>query len=385
MRRKKILAGIFIASWVILLAWSFQGFRTWVRFSIISLLGFGTREGSMSFPEEIPLGDFYPETVLRQERHIPEKPMVPTFEFHGHIFTESPDSINKGLEEVHDSYFVDLAVRTTNAKDLVELRKKYNNPKILFFPGVDWSVAGETDDFGPIIAKTVEEMAKTGIKGLKLWKNFGLHQRTKDGNLLRMDDKRLDPVWDVCAKYRLIVAMHTADPPAFFHAIDGKNERFGELGHHPEWSFYGEDFPSFEEILQQRDNLFKHRKDVIFVGLHFGELAHDLEKAAQLLDENPNVYLDTAQRIDELGRQPRASREFFIKYQDRILYGTDGPPDYEKNRIYWRFFETADEYFDYYPPHKPRKGIWKISGLNLPKDVIRKLYSENAKKLLRIQ
>ena len=137
--------------------------------------------------------------------------------------------------------------------------------------------------------------------------------------------------------------------------------------------------------MQQRDRLFTRRKDVTFVALHFGEFAHDLSRAQDLLDRHPNVYVDIAQRIDELGRQPRAAREFLIKNQNRILYGTDGLPDPEKLKIYWRFLETDDEYFDYFPAGTNRKGVWKIYGVKLPPDVLRKIYYSNAARLLRIQ
>ncbi|MBI3395527.1 MAG: amidohydrolase family protein, partial [Spirochaetia bacterium] len=139
------------------------------------------------------------------------------------------------------------------------------------------------------------------------------------------------------------------------------------------------------DLLAERESMFKRRPDVIFVSLHFGELAHDLKKAGALLDHCPNVYFDIAQRIDELGRQPRAAREFLLRYQDRILYGIDGPPDLEKARIYWRFLETTDEYFDYFPPYKPRKGLWTISGVGLPPSVLKKLYYDNAARLLKLK
>jgi predicted TIM-barrel fold metal-dependent hydrolase len=143
-------------------------------------------------------------------------------------------------------------------------------------------------------------------------------------------------------------------------------------------------FPKFQEIMDERDRMFKKYPKIKFVSLHFGEFAHRLEDADRLLISNPNVSIDIAARIDELGRHPIQTREFFTKWQDRILFGMDGPPEKEKVAIYVRFLETTDEYFDYYPMNKPRKGIWKIYGLGLSTPILKKIYYENTKLLLKL-
>ncbi len=383
-RRRRAAKLLFYAAFVFLTLWAFQGFRTWARFKMFALFGFGQHPGIENFPEDIPLSHFQPETMMKAVRtEEPQIPRLETIEFHGHLFSYDKSRLIGEMDKNRITYFVNLDPRTAEEDAYRKLvQSTGNSPRILHFGTFNWKRLETTDDFGPAMAADLEKLARAGMKGVKLWKNFGLMFKTRDGKLLSMDDARLDPVWDVCARYKLLIAIHTADPPAFFQKTDEKNERFDELARSPEWSFANPEFPPFAEILRQRERMFAKHRNVRFVALHFGELAHDLKEAGGLLDRNPNVNFDLAQRIDELGRQPRAAREFFLKYQDRILYGIDGPPDHEKARIYWRFLETTDEYFDYHPPHKPRKGLWKISGLYLPDPVLRKIYFANAARLI---
>lgn len=389
--KRKILIWIFGVSYVFLFLWAFAPVRQTIKLSVLSLFG-AARSKFSSVPEDIYLSTFHPNSELVPVRSTePAQPKFDVIEFHGHLFADRfggpPADFAEQLAHARIRYFVDLALFTSTLKEYQKLVEKTDPKTTIHFVGFNWKHLrdGKSDDFGKLMAQDLEEIAKAGVRGVKLWKNFGLMEKTKDGKLLTMDDPRLDPVWDVCAKYKLIVAIHTADPPAFFRPVDQFNERFDELGRRPEWSFDSPDLPKLDEVLAQRDRLFKHRKDVTFVALHFGELAHDLKRASSMLDSNPNVYVDIAQRMDELGRQPFAAREFLIKYQDRILYGTDGLPDYKKIKIYWRFLETSDEYFDYYPAGGNRKGVWKIYGVHLPDPVLKKIYYSNAARLLRLK
>lgn len=387
---KNILISIFILSYIFLVLWSFDI----TRFKFIkifwNLVGFSYDIKQQDYKIYIPVQLYRPESMFVPEKiHIPVKPKFPVIEFHGHLFKTSEDDLIQMMENTNTKIFIDLALRTTTLEDYEQLEQKYKKLKnrLIIFPGLNWNRLKENNNQTGIelMAKDLEEIAKNkSIKGIKLWKDFGLMHRKNDGSLWRLDDLAFDPIWDVCKKYHLIVAIHTADPPAFFLSIDERNERLIELSRRPEWSFYGKNYPSFDEVMNQREKLFKRRRDVIFVALHFAEFAHDLARAKKLLDENPNVYVDIAQRIDELGRQPRSSRKFFIEYQDRILYGIDGTPNFQKAQIYWRFLETEDEYFDYYPNEKSMKGLWKIYGISLPDEVLEKIYYKNALKLLRI-
>jgi predicted TIM-barrel fold metal-dependent hydrolase len=184
------------------------------------------------------------------------------------------------------------------------------------------------------------------------------------------------------------VLMHTGDPAAFFRPVDRHNERWMQLRRHPEWSFAGEGFPGLDELFAQRDRVMRRHPETTFIGAHVASSAEDLAAAARVLDEHPNFFVDIAGRVAELGRQPYTARRFFIEYQDRILFGTDrypGRPDQPRYAIYFRFLETADEYFDYFDHPFPPEGEWKIYGIDLPEQVLKKVYHENASRLLGIE
>jgi predicted TIM-barrel fold metal-dependent hydrolase len=175
--------------------------------------------------------------------------------------------------------------------------------------------------------------------------------------------------------------MHTADPSAFFEPIDATNERYEELSRHPDWAFPIDKFPTRASLHSARNRVIAKHPDTIFIAAHFGNDAEDLKETALWLDTYPNMYVELASRIAELGRQPYTARKFFLKYQDRILFGTDGPWPEERLRLYWRFLETEDEYFPYSEKEFPPQGFWNIYGLFLPDEVLSKIYREN---LLRI-
>jgi predicted TIM-barrel fold metal-dependent hydrolase len=222
-----------------------------------------------------------------------------------------------------------------------------------------------------------------GAKGLKILKVLGLFLREKvsTGPLVKIDDPRFDPMWEACGALRLPVAMHISDPLAFFLPVDRFNERWEELHGHPDWSFTGKDYPSDAELKAARDRVLARHPKTTFIGLHVGHSSEDLAGAAAALDKFPNFHVEIAARIGELGRQPRSSRKFFEKYQDRILFGTDGIED-ELYPHYFRFLETEDEYFDYGPGRVPGQGRWRIYGIGLPDQILKKVYSENAARVL---
>ncbi|HVF26870.1 MAG TPA: amidohydrolase family protein, partial [Pyrinomonadaceae bacterium] len=234
---------------------------------------------------------------------------------------------------------------------------------------------------------------EVGAKGLKLTKTLGLYLREQvtTGPLVKVDDRRLDLMWEAAGALKMPVAIHTSDPEAFFLPIDQSNERFEELNAHPDWSFHGKDFPSNRELHEARNRVVARHRRTQFVVLHVGN-AEDLGWVSEWLDRYPNMHVEIGARIGELGRQPRASRKFFDKYQDRILFGTDAVPrgfetpqqifGDELYEIYYRFLETEDEYFDYAPAPKPPQGRWRIYGLGLPETILRKVYWENAARLL---
>ncbi len=245
-------------------------------------------------------------------------------------------------------------------------------------------------------AQAIQQAHDAGAKGLKILKTLGLYLRENitSGALVKVDDARFDPMWDACGQLKMPVAIHVSDPVAFFQPIDQHNERYEELHNHPDWSFYGHDFPSNDQILEARNRVIARHPKTQFIVLHVGNYAEDLANVSRNLDRFPNMYVDIAARIGELGRQPRTAGKFFDKYQDRILFGTDATPHGDEfpqqvfndklYEIYFRFLETDDEYFDYAPAKVPPQGRWEIYGLKLPDQILRKVYNANAARLLGI-
>jgi predicted TIM-barrel fold metal-dependent hydrolase len=246
---------------------------------------------------------------------------------------------------------------------------------LLDFSGID--EAGWTD-------REVERLRagfEMGAKGLKIHKTLGLHVRYADGRLMPVDDPKLDPIWQLCGEYHRPVMIHTSDPAAFFTPLDRFNERWHELNEHPNWLFYGDDYPERGELHDQRNRAIERHPQTTFICAHFGNNPENLAVVGQWLDRYPNMYVDIDARISELGRQPYSARRFFAQYQDRILFGTDTTPKADAYRLYYRFLETDDEYFDTAASHH-RQGFWNIYGIFLPKDVLEKLYRTNAQRLL---
>jgi predicted TIM-barrel fold metal-dependent hydrolase len=247
-----------------------------------------------------------------------------------------------------------------------------------------------------IQADAIERAKKAGARGLKVLKTLGLFLREglTTGPLVKVDDPRFDPMWDACGRMGMPVSIHVSDPEAFFLPTDRFNERYEELSNHPDWSFHDRDFPSNAALLEARNRVLARHPKTQFVVLHVGNNAENLGYVSECLDRYPNMTVDTGARIGELGRQPRASRRFFDKYQDRILFGTDAVPPPHGNEtpqqifgdalyeIYYRFLETEDEYFDYAPAPVPPQGRWRIYGLGLPEGILRKVYRDNAVRVL---
>ena len=251
--------------------------------------------------------------------------------------------------------------------------------------GIDWSKWEEKGSkFGDWAAKQVEEQVKLGASGIKIWKNLGLHIKDPQGNLVKVDDPRLDPIFETAASLKIPVYMHISDPVAFFDPVDQFNERIDDLGEHPEWSFFGPQFPSFLEVMEQFANRIRRHKKTQFIGCHVASYAENLTWVSSLLDECPNLCVDISERIGELGRQPYTTRKFFIQYADRIIFGIDRLPDKVWYQIYARFLETDDEYFNYDPTYPPRQGRWFIYGIYLPDEVLGKVYYRNLSRILRI-
>lgn len=268
--------------------------------------------------------------------------------------------------------------------------------RFVIFAHLDWVGNGDPDQpatwachrpgFAERVAEQLAAESAKGLGGLKCFKRFGLEYRNPDGSLVKIDDPRWDPIWRACGELGLPVLIHTADPLAFFQPIDRTNERWEELSRHPDWSFYndqpGEDYPSYEALLAARNRVIERHPKTNFIAAHLGSSGHDLQAVASWLEAYPNLYVDPASRINELGRQPYSARAFLIEYADRVVFGTDGPWPEARLRYYWRFFQTRDEAFPYSEKEFPPQGFWQIYGVDLPLEVLQKIYSGNAARII---
>lgn len=336
---------------------------------------------------ELKLRDWAPKPMLVVESHEPAKPRFPAVDVHNHLgagkSTLTPERVAAYLTEMNEA-----GVRTVvnldggwgdRLKETLAALDQAHPDRFLTFAQVDF--AGIDDDgWSEREAKRLEESFAAGAKGLKLHKSLGLTVRYKDGRLMPVDDPKLDGVWRVCAKHHRPVMIHTADPAAFFTPLDRFNERWHELNEHPQWLFYGDKFPAREELIAQYLRVVGRHPQTTFIGAHFGNNAEDLAAVAKAIDAHPNLYVDIDARISELGRQPYTARKFMIKYQDRVLFGTDTTPRRDAFRIYYRFLETDDEYFDCAASHH-LQGFWRIYGVFLPDEVLEKIYSKNADRI----
>jgi len=333
------------------------------------------------------LRDFHPRSMLRVPIHEVERAASPVVDIHNHVndaWGEEDAIAPADLVARMDRLNIHRIVILTGAwgeklqRVLDQMVKPYPD-RFVVFTEPDWSRIDEPG-FGEAMARQIEDAVARGARGLKVKKELGLVVRDKTGALVKVDDPRLDPMWAACGRLGIPVAIHVSDPDAFFLPVDATNERWEELGAHPDWSFYGEDFPSKAAILEARNRVFARHPETTFISLHVGNHPENLDDVSGVLDRYPNVVVETGAREAELGRQPRRAREFFLRYADRILFGTDATPSEEMYRSYFRWLETADEYFPY--SGWPGQGRWYISGLDLPAPVLEKVYSGNAERVL---
>lgn len=361
----------------------------------------------------LPLADYEPRSMLQvQETNVPRS-RFPLIDIHTHISVSSKSK--HGVELAPERQYLGtpnelLAVMDRkNIRSMVNLTGGYGagltetirrydlafRDRFYTFTEPSYSLFLKPD-YPKLQAQAIEQAHQDGARGLKILKTLGLYLRANitSGTLVKIDDPRFDPMWDTCGQLNMPVAIHISDPVAFFTPTDRFNERYEELNHHPDWSFYGHDFPSNAELIEARNRMIARHPKTRFIVLHVGNFSENLANVSENLDRFDNMTVDIAARIGELGRQPRAARAFFDKYQDRILFGTDATPhgdeypqqvfDDKLYEIYYRFLETNDEYFDYAPAKVPPQGRWRISGVHLSESILRKVYSGNAARELRV-
>jgi predicted TIM-barrel fold metal-dependent hydrolase len=345
------------------------------------------------------LRDWRPEPTLVVPGHPVERARFPAVDAHNHLgrwlsawIGDPPDAwvvrdvgaLRELMDACNVSGIVNLDGRWGD--ELEENLERYDRAH----PGrfatcchVDWAAAVASGDVGAAAAASLRASVATGAAGIKVWKDLGLHVRDGAGELILPDDRRLSPLWEACAEAGVPVFIHTADPVAFFDPVDERNERYEQLHEHPEWSFTDPSFPRFDRLIDSLEAVVSANPATTFVGLHVGGYAENLGRVGAMLDAYPNYHVDLAARVAELGRQPRAARAFVEAHADRVLFGIDEfPPARENYAIYFRFLETADEHFPHSSEEVPLMGRWAISGLDLPDDVLQKVYAENARRLV---
>jgi uncharacterized protein len=325
--------------------------------------------------------DYRPRNTLVVPEHTVPKAKFPAIDYHGHPTGQLNSA--EGLEQLRealDGIGVQVMVVANNVRG--DLLRQYvaliaasptMKDRVRILTGIDFSGVGP--GWAERAVAQLEADAAAGAVGIgEIGKQFGLSTRKADGSRLRIDDPALDPVWEAAARLKLPVFIHTADPPEFWQPLDFQNERWLELALFPGRRYPAEQFPAFEQLMTERDNLFRRHRNTTFVTAHLGWHAHDLARLGRMFDEMPNVHAELGAVLYDIGRQPRAARDFFIKYQDRILFGKDSfqPVEYP---YFWRVLETADDYFDYYRDYH---AFWKLYGLDLPDAVLKKVYYGNA-------
>src|SRR5579859_6629395 len=317
-------------------------------------------------PAPLELSQYEPKSMLHVRESRVERSKFPSIDFHTHISVStksekgvglSPDREYLGTPQellaVMDRKNIRAMVNLTGGYEagLAEAVAKYDraySDRFYTFTEPSYSRFKEPN-YPALQAQAIERAHRDGARGLKILKTLGLYLRENitSGSLVKIDDPRFDPMWDVCGQLNMPVAIHVSDPVAFFKPTDRFNERYEELSNHPDWSFHGGDFPSNAELLEARNRVFARHPKTQFIVLHVGNFSENLGNVAENLDRFSNMTVDIAARIGELGRQPRTTRAFFEKYQDRILFGTDATPHGDETpqqifndrlyEIYYRF------------------------------------------------
>ena len=348
-----------------------------------SLLGqIRSRPAEGREPEFKPptIREYRPKSMLVAPQHPVPRAKFPVIDIHSHQSTPiSPaeyDRVMKGMEANNLQILVNLSGSSgARLRQGVEaLRASRYKDRMVLFANINFrDTVGP--GFGVQAAAQLEADVKAGATGLKIFKDLGMFVRKADGSRLHVDDPELDVVWETCARLNIPVLIHVGEPAAFFEPLDYNNERWLELALYPDRRH--QTGVRFEELMTERNNMIRKHPNTRYILAHFGWHGNDLARAGRLLDANPNMYYDVAAVLYDFGRQPKAAHEFFVKYQDRILFGKDSyqPDEYP---YYWRVFETSDEYFDYYRDYH---AFWKLYGIGLPDQVLKKLYYQNALKV----
>jgi uncharacterized protein len=353
--------------------------------------------GNILYAQEMNMETYNPKSTLVVPVHIIKKAKYPFIDVHNHQW-DMPDQDLKYLLSQMDSlnmrvmvnlsgrsfdiFYDDYGGESMHAGGLDKLNRSLLNVKnnalgrILIFTNIDFSGIDNPDWTRNTVIQ-LEKDVRQGAAGLKIYKDLGLEVKDKNGKRIAVDDPRLDPIWEKCGELKIPVLIHTGEPAPFFDKMDNTNERWLELKLHPDRARPSPKYPSWKKVMNEQHHIFSKHRNTIFIAAHFGWLANNLNSLSNLLDTLPNVYTEFAAILEEIGREPVTARKFFLKYQDRILFGKDTWA-VEEYGFYFRMLETNDEYF---PPLRKYHAFWSMYGLGLPDDVLKKIYFKNALRL----
>ena len=342
--------------------------------------------------------EYYPPSTLVVPEHEVRRAKYPLVDVHSHLFEMADQDLSEvvaEMDELNMAVMVNLSGRgfdrvanpdgtmrfALRGGDYLERAVKNGRVsapgRFLVFTNFDPNGLGEANWLERTLAQLETDVAN-GAQGLKVYKSLGLGAVDAEGKRIAVDDPRLDPIWAKCGELEVPVLIHSGEPAAFWLPKDEHNERLFELIQKPERYRDPERVPSWDQIMGEQRSLFAKHPETTFVMAHLGWMGNDLARLGQLLDELPNVYTEIGAVLGELGRQPKTAHAWFVRYQDRVLFGKDSwtPSEYH---VYFRVLETDDEYFDYY---RRRHAFWKMYGMKLPDEVLKKLYYKNALEIL---
>jgi|SRR5579871_1251421 predicted TIM-barrel fold metal-dependent hydrolase len=331
--------------------------------------------------QTLTIEEYDPKSTLVVPEHKIERAKFPFIDIHSHHWNPTPaevDELIKGMDSINMQLMVNLSGQTGDAlKRTVEVMKGRYPKRFVVFANMDYSDLDQPD-FSKRVTERLEQDVKNGAQGLKIFKDFGMELHYKNGQRVHVDDPAFSPVFEKCADLGIPVLIHVAEPSAFFDPWDKHNERWLELKQFPGRARPPSKYPPFETLMTERNHLFAMHPRTKFIAAHLGFHGNDLARLGKLLDELPNVYVDIAAVLAELGRQPYSAHDFLTKYQDRVLMGKD---IYEVNEYKWYFrcLETRDEYVEYY---RKRHAFWRIYGFQVDDEVLKKIYYKNALKLV---
>jgi uncharacterized protein len=358
-----------------------RNFLFGIILSSVALSGSHAQEKALDM--KMDFEEYEPPSTLVVPEHKLTRAKFPFIDVHNHQFgmpTQNLDELLKQMDALNMAIMVNLSGRGRGSTDHLEKSlenvQKTNPKRLIVFTNMDFAAIDDPEWQGRML-KQLEEDVKKGANGLKIYKSLGMFTTDSKGRRIHIDDPRIDPIWKKCGELGIPVLIHSADPKQFWQPIDKNNERWLELKLHP-GRRHDQDTLSWETIIAEQHNMFRKNPGTKFINAHMGWYASDLKKLGELMDQMPNMYTEIGAVIAELGRQPRAGRDFLIKYQDRVMFGKDSwvPEEYT---TYFRVLETADDYFPY---HKRYHAFWRMYGLDLPDDVLKKIYYKNALKVI---